>query len=360
MIITKENVKSSLPNTALPQDFKLEINIDDQVLINTEVNVCSNYYDSFRIPQKVASPMRLGDYFALNDDNITELCPEFPINKEIAKNISLQIATTQSDSAVSLLHAGRKGCMAPVHYDWDNTYVLHVCLTGQKTFFFFPPSSGWLLSPTINTSALCIPRFSIEDQESILKSLNGYKVTLQRGDTVLFPSIWWHSVLYEADSIGLSIRFNSSVLLRPFGALPRSWWLQRLVWELFKMPEKKINTILEQCLQTFFANYPNWMDRYKSMNELYRKLLVSLGQSNGTKNWIGDNFNSEVLLAGFELERFYTLPTESKGTNASEEYLFEGFQNSTFTYAGALANYAMDKRIGLQPKSGLIPMNKFV
>lgn len=226
MKITKENTHCASKEIQAPSGMVLRIDVGTDVLSDVEIGVRANYYDGFGQDSRPPIRTRLGTYLA--DTTTTtfpadELCPEMPIPENLSEHIKLQLdSSVQAGShAVALLHAGRKGCIAPMHFDWDHDNVLHACVSGTRTFFLFPPDAGWLLSPIINTSALCFARFSQKDQEALLEKLGGQKITLQPGEAVLFPSMWWHCVYYNEASVGISVRFVDRADLRPFSVLPR-------------------------------------------------------------------------------------------------------------------------------------------
>lgn len=365
MLITEKNIKSDLKDIEIPKGLRLHIDAESSAFGEVEILVRPNYYDGFGKDQKPPIKTPLEKYLSDTTTKIfskDDLCPEMPVPISLGKHIKLELPGKNVDRAVALLHAGRKGCIAPMHFDWDHDNVLHVCISGTRTFFLFPPDAGWLLSPVINTSALAFARFSHEDQQNLLKLLGGTEVTLHPGEAVLFPSMWWHCVRYDEASVGLSVRFADRADLRPFSVLPRSWWLQRLMRELFcaKKSAADIEKIFEDGSRVFFAPYGNWQERYRAFESWCRENLQRMGKHEGTEEWIGESFNPEIALAAFELEDLYTLPVQP--TNISEkeqseikEYLFASFPSvKDSSLADTVTRYAFATRNGLPAKRGLI------
>ena len=255
-----------------------------------------------------------------------------------------------------MVHAGRAGCIAPVHFDWDHSWVAHACLTGRKRFFFFPPESGWLLSPVINTSALAIPRFSEPDRSEFLRRTGGMEVVLEAGQGVVFPSMFWHGVVYEASSLSISVRFEQVPGGRPFSALPRSPWLQRLVWHFSKSGYgAAAHGFLEDYLPVFFEK-GGWMDRYRRVNAFCRRALLDAGEEHGAKELTGENFSAELALASEELRLYYggvNKAAPAADIRETLDYLFEEIPSMPAA-SRSLAAYALNKRQGLRPRRGLV------
>lgn len=365
MKITSKQIKSDVEDIRIPAGLKLDIDIGTVLLNQTEVVVRPNYYDGFAQEARPVQRALLSAY--LRDDGkfpTDDLCPEMPVPEKLAEHIKLTLPKSMDagSHAIALLHAGRKGCIAPMHFDWDHDNVLHACVSGTRTFFLFPPSAGWLLSPVVNTSALCFARMSSEDQKQLLKMLGGQKIVLHPGEAVLFPSMWWHCVYYDTASVGISVRFADRKELRPFCVLPRSWWLQRVVAHMFakRMPAKTIERLFTKCATILFTDYPHWSDRYHAFASWCRTYLHKVGEQKGIHYWVDEAFNPELVLAGTELEELYTIPLDEKEREKVPEikrYLFEAFPAlRSKPVADVLARYALTTRNGLPAKRGLVPI----
>jgi hypothetical protein len=370
MIITKDNIKFSPSGVKADWDFKLQIPSNTGKFGEVSIPLQMNYYDAFKRLQIPTVQTSLNNYLSSFFSNPTLpsdiLCPEAPVPEVLLKDFNFRVSDDfrYGTHAVILMHAGRAGCISPLHFDWDHDYVLHVCVTGTKTFFLMPPEAGWLLTPVVNTSSICLPRLSESDQKAMLGKTGGYRIILNPGEAVLFPSMWWHAVQYTEPSAAFSIRFGGPDYLRPFAVLPRSAWLQRLVWLLFQSrPSNELYLkILTSCLEAFFAPTRNWKERYENCNYFYKEWLRYFKQEAGVKYLRGENFNQETALAGFELENLYTLPEkDADGLMPSaadiEEYLFAAVGDRS-RLTRMLAVYAITKRQGLPVRRGLVPIVK--
>lgn len=344
----------------------IEIDISSQFSSELRLKLTRDYYSSFRNANTRFYDVLASDYLNGTDDVWPDpklLCPEMPVPVSSAGELSIRAETSR---AVAFVHAGRSKCMAPVHFDWDHTWISHACLTGVKRFFLFRPEAAWLLNPIINTSALCVPKFSESDRKEIVTKLGGAEILLRAGEGILFPSLYWHGVLYEESSLSVSVRFEASPRSRPFAALPRSWLLQRLIWKFFKDDfDKKSTIFLQEYLNLFFQPFRSWKDRYFVIMEFCRQTLRDLGEQRGVDEWVGQNFSSEVSLASKELKFYYGFDTAalSKHTRKSIKdvgsYLFsEASHGIVKSSEKLLASYALEVRQGLIPKRGIININR--
>jgi len=338
-----------------------------------------NYYDGFAKANASSTGVRAADYLHATDGDAYRglMCVETPIPKALASRIELRVRDSSDlagKEAIGLFHAGRSGSIAPLHFDWDHRWIFHACLTGRKTIYLIPPDAGWLLNPVINTSAICVPRLSVTDRGELLHRLGGTEIALFAGQGVLFPSLWWHAVLYEAPSMSVSVRFGEQPRLRPFAVLPRSFWLQRLVWWLFRHPAAPdAEKCLVQCLEAFLRPGIGWKKRYQQVNGVYRRLLLERNQSFGAMYLTSDNFNSEIYLARQELKEAYSLPSSGSAVEMPpaaveevEDYLFEALRSGLSgpeksdpipsNQRRNLAEYALASRQGLRPRRGLVAM----
>ena len=365
---------SSVAYNTLISPSAVSLVLDDVDFWSMQVDLQPNYYDGF--VQRVHNVRRVAVAEYLNGNNIDAyvdaMCVEMPVPKQVASKMKLVVpaASVSNKEAVCLFHSGRASSVAPLHYDWDHRWVLHACLTGRKTIYLIPPEAGWLLTPIVNTSAICLPRLSAADRMELLRRLGGSEVALVAGKAVLFPSLWWHAVRYEAPSMSVSVRFGEDPTLRPFAVLPRSFWLQRLLWQLFQSRGGVARVrYLNRCLEEFFQPRMTWLQRYRAMNQVYRSILIEVSQANGAEYLTSDGFNSELYIARDELATLYSINSTRSLERATEsvesvqKYLFAGLDLEKpgavpYKTQRALAQYALAKRQGLRPRRGLVAVHR--
>lgn len=328
------------------------------------VGLRPDYYRSFRRRRVRTITVPASEYLAKGSPWAREslLCPEMPLPRELSRSLVVRVSSRASfgAQAIAMVHAGTIGSFAPVHYDWDHKWVAHACLTGKKRFILFPPSAGWLLAPVMNTSALLVPRFAAPDRREIVRRLGGFEIELRAGQGVLFPSMFWHCALYEGPSLSISVRLEPNRRGRPYAALPKSFWLQRMVWEFFSSGYGADSAnFLDRYLRCFFQANQTWKDRYRSVSALCRQALLELGRRQGAATAWSDGFSAELGIAANELRGWYTLgdtvPTRGDKLLVSDtaKYLFQGARRRP-RYGLKLAKYAVEKRQGLRPRRGFV------
>lgn len=337
-------------------------------LSSVHVVLESNYYDGYANHTSATQKILLSEYLNSADATYADLmCVETPLPSALAKEMKIYFAegAFRGHSAVCLVHAGRRGCIAPLHFDWDHRWVLHACLSGRKTVYLVPPDFGWFLNPILNTSAICVPRLSEIDRGEFVRRSGGAEVELTAGQALLFPSLWWHAFRYEAPSTSVSVRFGERPELRPFAVLPRSFWLQRLVWQLFQQgAAENAQVCLYRCLSAFFERR-SWIERYYGVNSVYRAILEDFGENYGPQYLASERFNAEYYIAKDELKELYTFSGSradakctAEGIEEVRNYLFGKSSGIPYKTQQALAKYALVKRQGLQPRRGLIAVHR--
>lgn len=355
------NATSSLALT------KVDVDILEDDLSKLNVISGPNYYDAFN-NELDHYQINLEDFLSTNgksNSHFGEICAEHPLPDASAEKIALYFkGKAKTDTPpYSILHAGLKGAIAPLHFDWDFSWVLNVGISGRKKFFFIPPQKGWMLNPVLNTSTYCLPRFSEADQDEFLSKFEGQTATIEAGQGVLFPSCWWHGVLYESASTSISIRFGGSPYLRPLATLPRSHWLQRLAWKLWALGDTQ-STIkaVQSCVESFVSceGEGSWYDNYTRMNDLYRNLLVEFGDTIGISYTTPPNFNIELNLSKRELINIYTLDNVKPNDDVDKkalviDYVFgQNFPTVNETTKAVIVDRALHFKQGLMPMKGLI------
>jgi hypothetical protein len=339
------------------------VDVDALPLDELTLPISRDSYSAFHTfavpPERVAASEFLYGPAARWSDP-TVLCPEMPLPSAFTPDVRVHVphGDAWSGLAVAVVHAGRQNSVTPIHFDWDHSWVAHACLEGRKRFFLLPPEAGWLLAPVINTSALRIPWFSEDDRTEVLAQLGGVEVELTAGEGILFPSMFWHGVLYDEPSLAISIRFERHGGGRPFQVFPRSWWLQRMLWLLFREGYgSPADALFARCLEALSAR-GSWRDRYDRVRDVCRDALRHAGERRGVKEWVGENFSPERALAEDDLRASYAaMPSTRAAVGQDVEeivaYLFEGVPSPPRD-ARRLAAHALQTRQGLQPRRGIV------
>ncbi len=105
---------------------------------------------------------------------------------------------------------GCKGSVTQMHFDIDMSHVLHTALYGKKTVYLFPYEQGKNLHgyPFTCRSYVDVEKPDFK-QFPGLKNVEGYKVVLERGETLYIPSGYWHHFVYDEPSYAISLRCTS-------------------------------------------------------------------------------------------------------------------------------------------------------
>ena len=104
---------------------------------------------------------------------------------------------------------GCKGSVTQMHFDIDMSHVLHTVMHGRRTVYLFPHDQARNLHryPFTCRSYVDVARPDF-GQFPGLERAEGFKVTLEAGDTLYMPSGYWHHFVY--DEAGYSVAFRCS------------------------------------------------------------------------------------------------------------------------------------------------------
>ncbi len=105
---------------------------------------------------------------------------------------------------------GCKGSVTQMHFDIDMSHVFHTAIFGRKTITLFPFEQGKGLHryPLTCRSYVDVHQPDFKKYPG-LKEVQGYRVTLEPGETLYIPSGYWHHFVYEEASCAISLRCPS-------------------------------------------------------------------------------------------------------------------------------------------------------
>ncbi|NGX16335.1 cupin-like domain-containing protein [Wenzhouxiangella sp. XN24] len=108
---------------------------------------------------------------------------------------------------------GCKGSVTQMHFDIDMSHVLHTVIHGRRTVYLFPYAQGRNLHryPFTCRSYVDVARPDF-DQFPGLENAEGFKVTLEAGDTLYMPSGYWHHFVYDEAGYAVTFRCSSTTL----------------------------------------------------------------------------------------------------------------------------------------------------
>lgn len=155
--------------------------------------------------------MLFGDYLKLIQQGPTSkrifLFNIFKHMPELKKDFSFPKITARYIKKLPFVFFGGQGAVTRIHQDMDFSNVFLTELTGKKRVILFDPKySDCLYRYPFGVHSSVDPLNPDFDKFPALKYAKGLDVTLEKGETLFMPSGYWHHIVYEESSFGLSIR----------------------------------------------------------------------------------------------------------------------------------------------------------
>lgn len=106
---------------------------------------------------------------------------------------------------------GCKDAITQMHFDIDMSHVFHTSLYGTKTVTLFPydQSKNIHRAPFTCRSYIDVDNPDFKRFPGLVHA-QGYRVTLQPGDTLYIPAGCWHHMVYDEAGYALSLRCASA------------------------------------------------------------------------------------------------------------------------------------------------------
>ena len=133
---------------------------------------------------------------------------------ELVEDINFPTLVNGLSKNFVFMFFGCKGSVTQMHFDIDMSHVLHTSILGKKTVYLFPYEQGKNLHryPFTCRSYVDVERPDFEQYPG-LKDAQGYKVELERGETLYIPSGYWHHFVYDEPGYAVSIRCSNQTLM---------------------------------------------------------------------------------------------------------------------------------------------------
>ena len=130
---------------------------------------------------------------------------------ELKEDVRLPSIIEKMDNRFLFLFFGCKGSVTPIHFDIDMAHVMHTNFYGRKRWVLFAPSESRNLyhHPMTVRSSVDVNNPDFGKFPRMRDITEGYEVILERGETLLIPSGYWHLVEYPESSFGISLRVRS-------------------------------------------------------------------------------------------------------------------------------------------------------
>lgn len=129
---------------------------------------------------------------------------------ELAEDIDFPELADGISKQFLFMFFGCKGSVTQMHFDIDMSHVMHTAIHGRKTVYLFPYEQGQNLHRYPFT---CRSYVDVERPDFArfprLEKLEGYKLTLEAGETLYMPSGYWHHMVYDEPGYSISLRCMS-------------------------------------------------------------------------------------------------------------------------------------------------------
>lgn len=132
----------------------------------------------------------------------------------------------------SLFYLAKRGLVAPLHFDGDQRDVLLTQVVGRKRVALMPPGLAPRFYPTRNFSGLAIHHLPEAEKDAWLAWNGAFVCTLDPGQTVYIPKLWWHYVENPDHSLAFNVRFGRYWSNRWLRVLPSNYLVQNIAHAL--------------------------------------------------------------------------------------------------------------------------------
>lgn len=176
------------------------------------------YDNDFRKPGKdyltPTKKMPFGDYLDIIEAGPTDLrmflyniLKEAP---ELNKDFAMPTITDGFLKSFPMMFFGGQGARVDLHYDLDCASVFITQFQRKKKVILFAPDQSPLLyqHPFTVQSEVRMDNPDFEKHPA-LKKATGYECTIEHGETLFMPSLFWHFMYYTEGGFSLSLRRHS-------------------------------------------------------------------------------------------------------------------------------------------------------
>ncbi len=114
---------------------------------------------------------------------------------------------------------GGKGSYTRIHYDLDCAHVFLTQFQNRKRILLFSPEQSDILGLLPFTVGCLVDMIEPDETKYPgLKNLVGFEATLQHGETLFIPSLYWHHIEYTDAGYSIALRAYDSITQRIRGA----------------------------------------------------------------------------------------------------------------------------------------------
>jgi len=175
-----------------------------------------DYHKAGRHYMRSRFTMRFGDYLNMVQHAPTDrrifLWNIFEHARELVDDVRNPTLCDGWIDNFPFMFFGGAGAITALHYDIDRSHVFHTHFHGRKRVMLFDQMQSALLYQhpfTVHSHVNPLqPDFA---RFPALRHARGYEATLQHGETLFIPSLYWHAIQYLDGGFAISLRARTSL-----------------------------------------------------------------------------------------------------------------------------------------------------
>lgn len=242
------------------------------------------------------------------DPSTPLLCPEVALPEKLDSYLDIPDFKVEnplySDDYWCNFFLGNKGNYAHLHYDWNAGVNLFYQVFGKKRITLFDPFATTKLIPFSNFSAVYMEQMN-DLERSGFNTFAGcvLDITLDGGDALLIPPLYWHFIEYVETGASLNFRSCSHRLASYLSINHyKSPLFQMYIHDLITTNaiSDGEETLLRK-LNEIYTNYNSSLNEvYLETEEIYKQLFYERELDKKTKNLLKLPLNSMDTLVTIE------------------------------------------------------------
>lgn len=183
------------------------------------------------------------------------------------------------DKAVSSeMFMGVPGNVTPMHFDRDNRQNLFHQVVGRKFVVIISPEQSKKIWPIFSIASVSLHDMSLPDLKKFIEYTKAQCCVLSPGETIYFPPLYWHSLIYLDNAATVTFRFGRSRMGKFMVDAVNyfdSYWLN--VCKKIIHKDLKTDAIAREIYQTVKANternFPSKLAKYYHMKKVFKELF---------------------------------------------------------------------------------------
>ena len=224
---------------------------------------------------------------------------------------------------LSNMFLGNRGNYAHLHYDGDQRQVFLHQVFGRKRVILFPPPSGRKLDVANSFcpghSNVYLEKMSEDEKLALLDAADGFDGTMQPGETVYIPMLWWHYLEYTDTGMSINFRFGRNALGRFLCVdnFHRDYYVQNVASKMVDAASASIRygESIQRIKSTLLAPSSSRTDKVRQVRGLFKELCCEIAPEAAPESYCTPEHDElEVTKIGEDIE-LTSVYRGSLGTN---------------------------------------------